>query len=82
MILTVFANRREAECAGFRGRHHRANEHVQAWWPQLGEVALVRLPIEAVFVTRRASESLTTEHAQLLRKRQATFGERAVWIEL
>jgi hypothetical protein len=82
--LIVFDSRAHAEDAGFLGTQHTEHRHLQAWWPGLGMRGLATRPWQRVTISHRMTGYSTSEGtlAPILRARQRSWGDRAMWIVL
>lgn len=82
--LIVFYSQADANRAGFVGQHHPVHSHLQAWWPALDVRGLRARPVQRITVTRDMLFHRTSEGRliDILRARQATFADQAIWISL
>ena len=82
--LIVFDSRAAAQDAGFLGTQHTGHRYLQAWWPGLGMRGLVSRPWQRITISHRMMGYSTSEGtlAPILRARQRSWGDRAMWIVL
>jgi hypothetical protein len=82
--LIVFDSRAAAQEAGFLGSQHTEHPYLQAWWPGLGMRGLAARPWQRVTISHRMTGYSTSEGtlAPILRARQRSWGNRAMWIVL
>ena len=82
--LVVFRSHESARDAGFRNSRLPEHPEVHGWWPGLGPAGLMGRPYKRVTIPRDMAYYETGEGylVEILRRRQMTWGHRAIWVEL
>lgn len=63
-------------------RQVRRHLHIDVYWPGRGETYLAGRPVGRVTLLSDAGLRISSDERQMLRDRMATFGPRALWVEL
>ncbi|HEX7853804.1 MAG TPA: hypothetical protein VF503_08930 [Sphingobium sp.] len=80
--VIVVPSRSHAERMGLKAGPQPSNPDIRVWWPGLGFYRLLSLPIRRVTIDRQTRDR--TDEGSLraiLRARQVTWGDKAMWVE-
>jgi hypothetical protein len=82
--LIVFSSEVDSRRAGFVGQRHPVYSHLRAWWPALGVRGLAIRSVQRITIARDMLFHKTSEGrlVDLLRARQAAFGDQSTWVQL
>lgn len=82
--IIIFPNMESARHAGFRGDRHPEFHHIRAWWPGQDVSGLMGRAPRRITIGYEMTRTATSEGSlvSILRARQRTWGERAMWIGL